>query len=91
MSRRPKGAMDRPQLLRDGIVASIGSYVRDLQVEVLDSGVILSGRAPSYHVKQLAQEAVLRIKQSGCVDNRITVDTRPNGSQAGGIRETEGS
>ncbi|HVC96013.1 MAG TPA: BON domain-containing protein [Pirellulales bacterium] len=48
----------------------------------LDSGVlVLSGRLPSFYLKQVAQEAVSHLDEVLQVVNRIEVE-RPSGGQA---------
>jgi hypothetical protein len=47
--------------------------LRKLSVEESTSGVVISGRVPSYYLKQLAQEAVLPLLDDQELLNRVTV------------------
>jgi hypothetical protein len=47
--------------------------VRDLRLEVRGGGLVLQGRAPSYHAKQLAQQAVLEAGGLPLAANEIEV------------------
>ncbi|MCZ2343645.1 MAG: hypothetical protein LC104_17905 [Bacteroidales bacterium] len=47
--------------------------VRDLAVEVLNETVVVSGVAPSFHVKQLALHAVRELLPNSSFRNRIEV------------------
>jgi len=51
----------------------IGNRVRDLSVLVLPGGVILQGRTDTYHVKQLAQHALMDLTSLPIVANEIEV------------------
>jgi len=51
----------------------VGSRVRDLRVLVRSTGVILQGRASTYHAKQLAQHAAMEILGRPVVANEIEV------------------
>ena len=51
----------------------LGSRVRDLRVLVRPSGVVLQGRASTYHAKQLAQHAAMEILGQPIVANEIEV------------------
>jgi hypothetical protein len=47
--------------------------VRNLVVEVICGQVVVSGQAPSRHVKQLALHGALELLSSDCFAERITV------------------
>jgi hypothetical protein len=47
--------------------------VRNLVVEVISGQVVVSGQAPSRHVKQLALHGALELLSSDCFAERITV------------------
>jgi osmotically-inducible protein OsmY len=47
--------------------------LRRLRCEVADGMVTLSGRVPSFHLKQVAQAAVLRIAAVRKVENLVQV------------------
>jgi hypothetical protein len=51
----------------------IGNRIRDLEVHVLDNGLVLKGRAATYHAKQLAQHAVMELCELPIVANDIEV------------------
>lgn len=66
---RLKLASDLAQRVRH----EASGHVRGLAVEVHDDCVVLSGRAPSFYHKQLAQHAVLKHLGERQLDNRIEV------------------
>jgi hypothetical protein len=51
----------------------LGNRVRDLRVVVRPSGVILKGRAATYHAKQLAQHALMELANLPILANDIEV------------------
>jgi hypothetical protein len=51
----------------------LGSRVRDLRVLVRQDGVILQGRAGTYHAKQLAQHAAMELTALPILANDIEV------------------
>ncbi len=51
----------------------LGNRIRDLRVLVLPGGVILQGRAPTYHAKQLAQHAAMELADVHILSNDIEV------------------
>jgi hypothetical protein len=51
----------------------LGSRVRDLRVVVRHDGVILQGRAATYHAKQLAQHAAMELGELPILANDIEV------------------
>ncbi len=51
----------------------LGSRVRDLRVIVRHDGVILQGRATTYHAKQLAQHAAMELADLPILANDIEV------------------
>jgi hypothetical protein len=46
---------------------------RDVRLEVTDYGIILRGRVPTYHAKQLAQHLVMQRTELRIVANEIDV------------------
>jgi hypothetical protein len=48
--------------------------VTDLQVEVVNGGIVLQGRAHTFYVKQLAQQAVFESSRLPLAANEIEVD-----------------
>jgi hypothetical protein len=63
--------------LRERVVASLASlgYPSLIAVDCQASSdrIVLSGTLPSYHLKQMAQVAALRVAGPGRVDNRVVV------------------
>jgi len=51
----------------------IGGRVLDLRLFVREDGLVLRGRSPSYHVKQLAQHALMHATERRLVANEIEV------------------
>ena len=51
----------------------LGSRVRDLRVMMDGDGVVLEGRAPSFHAKQLAQHAAMQLAGLPIIANDIVV------------------
>jgi hypothetical protein len=51
----------------------LGNRVRDLRVIVLPEGVILQGRAATYHAKQIAQHAAMELADLPILANDIVV------------------
>jgi osmotically-inducible protein OsmY len=47
--------------------------LRSIQCDVSDGVVELTGSVPSFYVKQLAQTAVLRLRQIRGINNRLRV------------------
>ena len=73
----PRTASRYVEGLRDQVIhalASLGYPSLDaVDCEVSAGRVILSGSLPSYHLKQLAQVAALRVAGPGHVDNQVVV------------------
>ncbi len=55
------------------VQSRLGGRVRDLRVVVRDDGLILQGRAPTYHAKQLAQHAAMEVGHLPILANDIEV------------------
>lgn len=51
----------------------VGGRVRNLQVIARPDGVIIRGRAPTYHAKQIAQHAVMELAGQRILSNDIEV------------------
>jgi hypothetical protein len=51
----------------------LGRRVRDLRIEVNRCGLVLRGRASSYHVKQLAQHTASAVANLPVLANEIVV------------------
>jgi hypothetical protein len=54
-----------------------GRRVRGLAIELCPEKVVLKGRSPSYHVKQLAQQGVLELLPHVELHNAIVVEPGP--------------
>jgi CheY-like chemotaxis protein len=83
----------RPELA-DLVRAMLGRRVRDLRVEVHGGGLVLRGRASSYHAKQLAQHAAMAVTDLPLSANEIVVTylrrEPPRPSEAGSGRGEAG-
>jgi hypothetical protein len=55
------------------VMSRLGGRVRELRVLVRDDGLILQGRAPTYHAKQLAQHAAMEVGRLPILANDIEV------------------
>jgi hypothetical protein len=51
----------------------LGSRVRDLRIVFRSEGIVLHGRASTYHAKQLAQHAAMDLIQMPILANDIEV------------------
>lgn len=69
----------RVDQLQERVVEALASLgypsLAAVDCEVTSNRVVLSGRLPSYHLKQMAQVAALRVAGAGQVDNRVVVTT----------------
>ena len=61
------------ELLEAHVQRCLGGRVKDLRVLKQDNGIVLQGRAPTYHAKQLAQHAVMEAAPLPIVANDIEV------------------
>lgn len=59
--------------LETRVRARTGSRLRDLDIELSPAGVVLHGRAASFHVKQLAQHGVREVLPDVNLQNQIEV------------------
>lgn len=64
---------DRELPLNAQVSGLIGRRIRDLRIEIRAEGLILRGRANSYHAKQLAQHALLAVTDLPLAANQIEV------------------
>jgi hypothetical protein len=55
----------------------LGGRILGLRVLVQEGRVVLQGRVPTYHAKQLAQHAALRLLRSHALVNEIHVQVGP--------------
>lgn len=51
----------------------LGNRIRNLRIHVLPAGVVLEGRAATYHAKQLAQHAAMELALLPILANDIEV------------------
>ncbi len=51
----------------------LGNRIRNLRVQLLSGGLVLQGRADTYHAKQLAQHAAMELGSAPIVANDIEV------------------
>jgi hypothetical protein len=51
----------------------LGNRIRNLRVQVHPSGLVIQGRAATYHAKQLAQHAVMELANVPILANDIEV------------------
>jgi hypothetical protein len=63
----------REEKLESLIERRLGTRVRDLRVVVRPTGLILQGRAATYHAKQLAQHAAMEQATMPILSNEIEV------------------
>ncbi|HYV39757.1 MAG TPA: hypothetical protein VE988_28975 [Gemmataceae bacterium] len=63
----------REELLETLIERRVGNRVRDLRVVVRATGLVLQGRAATYHAKQLAQHAAMELGTLPILSNEIEV------------------
>ena len=61
------------ELLEALVQRRLGGRVRDLRVLRQDNGLILQGRVPTYHAKQLAQHAIMEADPLPIVANDLEV------------------
>jgi osmotically-inducible protein OsmY len=59
--------------LKERLVAKLGNRVRKLEVRCSEEGVELTGEAPNFHVKQIAQHSVWEVMPQARLTNAITV------------------
>lgn len=60
MERR-ESTKDVEALVRSQIRCRLGEPVKGLSIDVRDDRLVLSGRAPSYYAKQLAQHVAMDV------------------------------
>jgi len=63
----------REECLESLIEHRLGNRVRDLRVLVRPTGLVLQGRAATYHAKQLAQHAAMDLATLPILSNEIEV------------------
>ncbi len=55
------------------LIRRLGNRIRDLQIDLQPLGLVLKGRASTYHVKQLAQHAAMEVCDLPILANEIEV------------------
>jgi hypothetical protein len=65
--------LSEEERLEGMLLRRIGNRIRDLRVILLADGLILQGRAATYHAKQLAQHAAMELAALPIVANEIEV------------------
>ena len=63
-------------LVEESVRQRVWGQISDLSVQILDGGILLRGHAPSYYLKQLAQEAALNTGRLPLAANNIDVACR---------------
>jgi hypothetical protein len=66
------------QAIKDEIVKRTGGRIQMLEVETMDNGIVIRGRAPCYYLKQLALQGVLDVIGTAG-DHRIKLDVEVKG------------
>lgn len=64
---------DEIERLEGHVHRRMGGQLRDFQLQVERSGLILQGRAATYYAKQLAQHAIMEASDLPILANRIEV------------------
>lgn len=59
--------------LESQVLSRLGGRIRELRVVIRENGLILQGRAPTYHAKQLAQHAAMEVGKLPILANDIVV------------------
>jgi hypothetical protein len=59
--------------VQERLQAKLGNRVRKLEVRFSEHGVELTGEAPTYHVKQIAQHSVWELMPKARLRNAIVV------------------
>jgi hypothetical protein len=59
--------------LKERLVAKLGNRMRKLEVRCVENDVELTGEAPNFHVKQIAQHSVWEVMPQARLTNAIVV------------------
>jgi hypothetical protein len=62
-----------PEFLELQLQRRVGGRVRNLRIVFRSGGIILQGRATTYHAKQLAQHAAMELARMQILANEIEV------------------
>jgi hypothetical protein len=75
MQRQGRDGWDEEALVRaeDHVRRQLNGRLLDFRLEVGDAGVVLHGRAGTYHARQLAQHAIMAASELPIVRNAIEV------------------
>jgi hypothetical protein len=65
--------VSKEEQLESLVQRRLGNRVRDLRVLLYPDGLVLQGRAATYHAKQLAQHAAMEFAEVPIVANDIEV------------------
>ena len=63
----------RTARIENKVLSRLGGRLLNFRLQVRDSGLVLQGQAPTYHVKQLAQHAVMEATDLRILANEIEV------------------
>jgi hypothetical protein len=63
----------KEERLESQLQCRLGNRVRDLRVQLYPTGLVLQGRAATYHAKQLAQHAAMELSALPVIANDIEV------------------
>ncbi len=66
-------ASPEEERLENALQMRLGNRIRDLRVLFLGNGIVLQGRAATYHAKQLAQHAAMDVSRYPILANEIEV------------------
>jgi hypothetical protein len=67
------GSHEQEEHLETLLQSRLGSRVRNVQVQIHPEGLIIQGRAATYHAKQLAQHALMELANLPILANDIEV------------------
>jgi hypothetical protein len=65
--------LSREEHLESLLQCRLGTRVRDLRVQFYPAGLVIQGRAATYHAKQLAQHAAMELADFPILANDIEV------------------
>ena len=69
----PSASFTREEHLESLLQCRLGNRVRDLRIQCLPAGLVIQGRAATYHAKQLAQHAAMEFADMPILANDIEV------------------
>jgi hypothetical protein len=65
--------LNKEEHLESLLQCRLGNRVRDLRVQLYPAGLVIQGRAATYHAKQLAQHAAMELTDVPILANDIEV------------------